>query len=138
VTSATATRDRLCRLVYTTREPRNPLGLLNEALTLAPVAEPIEQRIRVEGVRTGRVTALDLPGRIEQARAVGIISDAEAASLREYDRMVMELIQVDDFAPDELGVGAGDLGVSAGEARRPVVSAREPANAVSEADRVGP
>ena len=116
VTSATATRDRLCELVYTTREPHNPLGLLNEALTLAPIAEPIEQRIRVEGVRTGRVAALDLPGRIDQALAAGIISDTEAASLTEYDRLVMELIRVDDFAPGELGVGAGASAVAAASA----------------------
>ncbi|HEY2590147.1 MAG TPA: acyl-CoA dehydrogenase [Steroidobacteraceae bacterium] len=131
VTSATAARERLCRLVYATREPGNPLGLLNEALTLAPVAEPVEQRIRVEGVRTGRVTALDLPGRIEQALAAGIISDAQAASLREYDRMVMELIQVDDFAPGELGAGAG-------ETARPVLDARGHVREVSEPDRVDP
>ncbi|MGH8217815.1 MAG: acyl-CoA dehydrogenase [Steroidobacteraceae bacterium] len=130
VTSATASRERLCRFVYTTLEPGNPLGLLNEALTLAPAAEPIEQRIRVEGVRTGRVTALDLPGRIEQALAAAIISDAEAASLSEYDRKVMELVRVDDFAPGELGVGAG-------EPPRPALAAREHVRAVGEADRVG-
>jgi acyl-CoA dehydrogenase len=131
VTSATAARERLCRLVYTTREPGNPLGLLGEALTLAPAAEPIEQRIRVEGVRTGRVTALDLPGRIEQALAAGIVSEPEAVSLREYDRLCLELIQVDDFSPAELGVGAG-------EPPRPVFAAREHVRAVGEADRVGP
>lgn len=106
VTSATGARERLCRFAYTSREPGNPLGLLQELLTLAPAAEPIEQRIRVEGVRTGRVTALDLPGRIDQALAAGIISETEAASLREYDRSCMEIVQVDDFAPDELGAAA--------------------------------
>ncbi len=106
VTSATGTRERVCRFIYSTREPGNPLGLLHEVLRLAPSVEPIEQRIRVEGVRTGRVTALDLPGRIEQALAAGLISETEAASLREYDRSCMELIQVDDFAPGELGAEA--------------------------------
>ena len=59
--------------------------------------EPLEKRIRVEGVKTGRVTALDLPGRIQQALAAGIISETEAAALRDYDRKVMDLIHVDDF-----------------------------------------
>jgi acyl-CoA dehydrogenase len=107
VTSATASRERLGRFIYTTLEPGNPLGLLQEALELTPAMEPIEKRIRVEGVRTGRVTALDLPGRIEQALAAGIISEAEAHSLRQYDRKVMEIIRVDDFAPGELGASAG-------------------------------
>ncbi len=73
---------------------------------LSQTAEPIEKRIRVEGVKTGKVTALDLPGQIAQALAAGIISETEAASLREYDRKVMDIINVDDFAPDELGVQA--------------------------------
>ncbi len=106
VTNPTESRVRLCRFAFTTLAPGNPLGQLEEALALAVAAEPIEQRIRVEGVRTGRVTALDLPGRIQQALAAGIISEVEAASLRDYDRKVMDLIQVDDFAPEELGANA--------------------------------
>ncbi|MGB6449419.1 MAG: acyl-CoA dehydrogenase [Steroidobacteraceae bacterium] len=103
VTRPSDARGRLCQFAYTSLSPGNPLGLLEEALTLAAEAEPIEQRIRVEGVKTGRVTALDLPGRIEQALEAGIVSEAEAARLREYDRKVMELIEVDDFAPEDIG-----------------------------------
>ncbi|HXA91733.1 MAG TPA: acyl-CoA dehydrogenase [Steroidobacteraceae bacterium] len=106
VTNPTQSRERLCRFAYTSLEPGNPLGLLQEALVLAQSAEPLEKRIRVEGVKTGKVTALDLPGRIQQALASGVISETEAATLREYDRKVMELIHVDDFAPEEIGVQA--------------------------------
>jgi acyl-CoA dehydrogenase len=97
-------RDRLCRYIYSTLEPTNPLGLLQEALVLAQTAEPIEKRIRVEGVKTGKITALDLPGQIKQAVAAGIISETEAASLAAYDNKVMDLINVDDFAANELGM----------------------------------
>ncbi len=103
VLNPTAARDRLCYPVYREVQPHNPLGLLQEALELAPDAEPIEKRIRVEGVKTGRVMALDVPGQIAEALAAGILSETEAAQLREYDRKVMELIHVDDFAPEELG-----------------------------------
>jgi acyl-CoA dehydrogenase len=96
-------RDRLTQGVYRTVEPGNPLGLLQEALTLSLAMEPIEKRIRVEGVKTGRVTALDLPGQIQQALAAGIVTETEAAQLRDYDRKVMELVHVDDFEPHELG-----------------------------------
>jgi acyl-CoA dehydrogenase len=102
----TATRDRLCEYIYKTLEPGNPLGLLQEALVLAEQAEPIEKKIRVEGQKTGKVTALDIPGQIAQAQAAGIVSETEAAFLRDYDRKVMELIHVDDFAMHELGVQA--------------------------------
>src|SRR5579871_1118714 len=103
VTQPSAARERLGEFTYRTLEPTNALGLLQEALLLAIEFEPLEKRIRVEGVKTGRVTALDLPGRIQQALAIGLISETEAAALRDYDRKVMELIHVDDFDPQALG-----------------------------------
>ena len=39
-------------------------------------------------------------------RGLGIITPAEASILDDYDAKVMEIISVDDFAPEELGVGA--------------------------------
>lgn len=101
----TITRDRLTDGVYRTVEPTNPLGLLHEALVLSETAEPLEKRIRVEGVKTGKVTALDLPGQIQQALAVGILSETEAAMLRDYDRRVMDLINVDDFSTEDMAAG---------------------------------
>jgi acyl-CoA dehydrogenase len=52
------------------------------------------------------VTALDLPGRIAQAVAAGILTAAQGASLADFDRKVMQIIRVDDFAPHELIPGA--------------------------------
>jgi acyl-CoA dehydrogenase len=98
-------RERLADGIYKTVEPRNPVGLLQEALVLAMSAEPLEKKIRVEGVKTGRVTALDLPGQIEQALALGLVTAAEAQLLREYDHKVMEIINVDDFDTEELAAG---------------------------------
>ncbi len=106
VMNPTEVRERLCRYIYKTVEPTNALGLLQEAMTLAITAEPLEKRIRVEGVKTGRVTSIDLPGQIQQALAAGILTETEAAMLREYDRKVMDLINVDDFAAHELAAGA--------------------------------
>jgi len=101
------TRDRLSADIYKTAGPHNPLGQLQEALLLTGAAEPLEKRIRVDGVKTGRVTALDLPGQITQSLSLGIISESEAALLRDYDAKVQNIINVDDFAPHELGIGAG-------------------------------
>ncbi len=98
-------RDRLTNGVYRTIEPGNPLGMLQEALVLADAAEPLEKRVRVEGVKTGRVTALDMPGQVQQSLAAGIITETEAAMLRDYDRRVMEIIHVDDFTTDEMAAG---------------------------------
>ena len=116
IINPTEARERLCQYIYWRLEPGNPLGRLQEALLLAVELEPLEKRIRVEGVKAGKVTALDAPGRIQQALAIGLISETEAAALREYDRKVMELIHVDDFEPHALGVqgeSQGEAGSSA-------------------------
>jgi acyl-CoA dehydrogenase len=99
---STVTRDRLTDGVYRTVEPHNALGLLQEAMVMAETAEPLEKKLRVEGVKTGRITALDLPGQIQQGLAAGILSDTEAAMLREYDRRVMDIINVEDYTTEEI------------------------------------
>ena len=107
IMNPTATRERLSAYIYKTQESHNPLGQLQEALILSTMAEPLEKRIRVDGVKTGRVTALDLPGQILEALSLGIINAAEADVLRTYDAKVLAIINVDDFAPHELAAGAG-------------------------------
>jgi acyl-CoA dehydrogenase len=108
IMNPTAARERLTQHIYKTQVPNNPLGLLQEALILSAPAESLEKRIRVDGIKTGRVTALDLPGQISQALNLGILSEDEAAVLRDYDAKVSNLLDVDDFAPHELrGGGAG-------------------------------
>jgi acyl-CoA dehydrogenase len=106
VMSPSATRERLSAHIYKTPTEHNPLGKLQEALILSAAAEPLEKRIRVDGVKTGQVTALDLPGQIAQAESLGIISKAEADLLLDYDAKVLSIINVDDFDSHELGVGA--------------------------------
>ncbi|MGD9841966.1 MAG: acyl-CoA dehydrogenase [Steroidobacteraceae bacterium] len=100
--SVTDTRARLSDGIYKTIEPGNALGLLQQALSLSEVAEPLERRVRVEGVKTGKITALELPLQIDEALAMGILNSEEAATLHDYDQKVMELINVDDFDPREL------------------------------------
>jgi acyl-CoA dehydrogenase len=114
IMNPTAARERLTQHIYKTRVPNNPLGLLQEALILSAPAESLEKRIRVDGIKTGRVTALDLPGQISQALNLGILSEDEAAVLRDYDAKVSNLLDVDDFAPHELRGGGTDTGMGMG------------------------
>jgi acyl-CoA dehydrogenase len=107
IMNPTAARERLSRYIYKTQESGNPIGLLQEALVLATMAESLEKRVRVEGVKSGKITALDLPGQIEAARRLGILSEAEAEVLRDYDAKVSHLIRVDDFAAEQLAAGTG-------------------------------
>ena len=97
----TATRERLAAGAYTTLEPGNPLGLLQEALEVAEQVKPIERRI-FDARRAGDITREDTPGQIDEAEQKGIISAAEADSVRAFDRRVLELTGVDDFDASEL------------------------------------
>jgi acyl-CoA dehydrogenase len=103
VVNNTETRARLARFIYLTPTAGNAMAALQQALELADVAEPLEKRLRIEGIKTGRVTALDLETQIEQARALGILSDQEAGVLADYEHKVMQIINVDDFDSHELG-----------------------------------
>jgi acyl-CoA dehydrogenase len=99
------TRERLTDGTYKTLEPTNALGLLQEVLVLAQSTEPLERKLRVDGVKTGKVTALDLPGQIDQGESLGILTAAEATLLRDYDQKVMNIVNVDDFDTGEMAAG---------------------------------
>ena len=105
VMSPSETRERLTDGTYKTLEPTNALGLLQEALVLSMTAEPLERKLRVDGVKTGKVTALDLPHQIDQAQTLGILTAAEADMLRDYDQKVMNIVNVDDFTSEEMAAG---------------------------------
>ncbi len=99
------TRERLSRHAFRSDVAGNPLAALHEALQLAVRTEPIDRRLRVEGVKTGRIRALDMPGQIREGRELGILTEEEAAQLLDYDRRIMHIINVDDFAAAELPAG---------------------------------
>ena len=97
VLSDSETRRRLSRFLYLAPTPDNPLAALQQALQMADAAEPLEKKLRIEGQKTGRLRTLDLADQIEEGHALGILSDDEAGLLREYDRRIMQIINVDDF-----------------------------------------
>ena len=101
IINPTAARERLCADIYKTVEPGNPLGLLQEALELAEEVKPLERKV-FDAKRRGDLESDDTPGQIEEARKKGVISGEEAKQITAFDRKVMELIAVDDFAPEEL------------------------------------
>jgi acyl-CoA dehydrogenase len=112
VLNNTPMRASLSSLLYRADEPRNTLAALQNVLEMAPMAESIERKLRVEGVKTGRISALELAAQLDQARSLGILSETETLFLAEYDRKVMEIINVDDFAPHELAQAPAGQGQS--------------------------
>ncbi len=101
ITTPGEARERLSALAYTTLEPGNPIGLLQEALELAIAHEPIERRLR--RARKEELLSSDYLGdQIDEAEKAQVISKAEARNMRSYHEKVLALLAVDDFAPDEL------------------------------------
>lgn len=99
VTTPGESRERLCEIAYTTLEPGNPLGKLQEALELAHEHAPLERRLRQ--ARKEGLIASDYVGlQIDEAEKAQVISKAEANSLRDYHEKVTDLLSVDDFEKD--------------------------------------
>ena len=101
VTAPGEARERLSERAYTTLEPGNPLGRLEEALGLSLELAPLEKRLR-QAHKEGLLRSEYLGEQIEQAEAAEIVSSDEAARLRDYHDKVFALLAVDDFAPEEL------------------------------------
>lgn len=94
-------RERLSRQAYTTIEPGNPLGLLQEALLLSEKVAPLEKRLRV-ALKEGSIKVESPKEQIAAAEQAEVISATEAAALRSYHDKVRKLLDVDDFSPEEL------------------------------------
>ena len=101
VTAPGESRERLSAHAYTTLEPGNPLGLLQEALELTKKHIPLERRLR-QARKEGLIGADYLGLQIDEAEKAQVISKAEARSLREYHDKVAALLAVDDFTTEEL------------------------------------
>ncbi len=102
ITSSGEARERLSEYAYTTLEPGNPLGLLQEALELAETNAPLEKRLN-QARKEGLVASEYLGRQIDEAERAEVINAQEAVALRDYHAKVSALLDVDDFAPEELG-----------------------------------
>jgi acyl-CoA dehydrogenase len=101
VTTPGESRERLSELAYTTLEPGNPLGLLQEALELSIEVAPLEKRLR-QARKEGLIKSEYLGTQVEEAATAGVIDSAEAKRLADYHQKVFDLMSVDDFAPEDL------------------------------------
>ena len=101
MTTTGEARERLSEQAYTTLEPGNPVGLLQEALVLSERAAPLEKRLR-QAFKESLIKSEYLGDQIPEAKRAGVINAAEATDLEQYHTKVRDLLAVDDFAPEEL------------------------------------
>jgi acyl-CoA dehydrogenase len=95
------TRDRLTRYIYVSKDSSEPTGLLEVAFETAVRAEHAEKKLD-RAVRRGLVRRHHGIDWIGDAVKQGVISEAEAALLREAEAFTARVIAVDHFDPDEV------------------------------------
>jgi acyl-CoA dehydrogenase len=102
ITRPTDARERLSAGIYKAKEPSNPAGLLQAALETLEANDSLNRKLQ-DALRSKiLLRELDEPATIRSACDAGVLTPAEAQLLLAQDQQIMELIQVDDFAPEEL------------------------------------
>jgi len=89
ISEPTQARDRLCQGIYVGKETE--LFRVDEAMRLMVELDPIKQKMRKKRIRDA-----------DEALAQGIISENEAARMKEALVKVGEVVRVDDFALEEI------------------------------------
>jgi acyl-CoA dehydrogenase len=92
------TRDRLTAGIYVSRDPADITGRLEHALEVVPQTEAIQDRLSA-AVKEGKIPAAT---GAESLKA-GILTAEEAELLKTAEKAIRAAIDVDDFAPEELG-----------------------------------
>ncbi len=95
----TATRQRLIEGVFSEESDLHPLHSLNEAMVMADEVAALEAKLK-HAVKNDQLPALLGLELIEAAAAAGVLNSEEAQSMREYDKLIMSIIHVDEFAFD--------------------------------------
>ncbi|MEO1282701.1 MAG: DUF1974 domain-containing protein, partial [Pseudomonadota bacterium] len=101
VSAPTATRDRLTRDMFVSKDANDITGLLEVTFEKVIAAEDAEKRLE-KAVRKGEVNRYHGQDWFAEAVAKGVISTAEADQLREVETLVAKVIAVDHFDPEEL------------------------------------
>jgi acyl-CoA dehydrogenase len=105
-------RDRLTRDIYVSKDVNDATGVLEVTLEKVIAAEPIEKKLE-KAIRDGIVRRYHGNDWFAEAVAKNVITEAEAAQLREVERLVARVIAVDHFDPAEVKPNYVTLGHNA-------------------------
>lgn len=95
-----ATRDRLTEGIYISEDPDDITGRLECALNAMLESDPIEKRLRDQGVE--KPFDVDYGTWIDTLRSEDTITEEESKSLHNSHKLAMRVIAVDDFSPGSL------------------------------------
>jgi acyl-CoA dehydrogenase len=102
--SPSDTRERLTDGVYKSAKTGHPIGLMEEALPQVILAEPLERKL-LKALKHGEITGITWDEQIQDAIAKSVLSAEEADILVRVRVLVMEIIAVDEFEPEDLQAG---------------------------------
>jgi acyl-CoA dehydrogenase len=101
VLEPTATRDRLTREVFISKDPNDALGILEAAFVKAVETEEINKRLE-RAVKAGKVHRFLGSDFIAEAVREGVVTEAEGGQLREREALIAKVIAVDHFDADDV------------------------------------
>jgi acyl-CoA dehydrogenase len=93
------TRQRLIEGVFSSESKNNPIHALNQAMIMADEVAPLEAKLR-RAVKDDVLPALLGLELIEAGARAEVLSKDEAKRMREFDKKIMDIIHVDEFAFD--------------------------------------
>ena len=102
--SPSDTRDRLTDGIYKSAKTGHPIGMMEEALPQVIHAEPLERKF-LKALKQGEISGITWDEQIEDAIAKSVLSTEEADILVRVRDLVMEIIAVDEFKPEDLQAG---------------------------------
>ena len=94
-------RDRLTRHIFISNDVNDPTGILEVTLKKVIASEEAEKKLD-RAIRAGTIRRYHGIDWFADAVAKGVLTDAEAAQLREVESLVARVIAVDHFDPIEL------------------------------------
>jgi len=103
--SPSETRKRLTDGIFISRDAGNPVGLLELALPRVIATEPLERRLH-KAESAGELPAGDKQTQLQKAVELSIVTAEEARELEAVRAMVAEIIKVDEFESEYLGMGS--------------------------------
>jgi acyl-CoA dehydrogenase len=103
-------RDRLTRGAYWNRNPDDPVGRMEVALDKVLAAEPLEKKL--EKALKVRLNPNNLEESLQRGIKEGVLSDAEAKTVREGQAALLDAILTDEFPPEYFGKSADQSNAS--------------------------
>lgn len=94
-------RDRLTREIFVSRDVNDPTGVLEVTLEKVVAAEEAERKLE-RAIRQGIVRRYHGIDWIGEAQSKGVLSETEAALLKDVETLTQRVIGVDHFDPSEV------------------------------------